>query len=174
MYLGLLSCCVLHPRRSADRGCKCERLYLCSCQWRQSASHSRHYLQQRQRHINGKGCVHIAASGYSQTVAVVERVHVEGFNDGVFFDNHVSGTASDIDCTNGCGNGVHIASCSDIVLSAITVTSATNIIRNDCSGKNIPRVAGDNFRTLSLYVQSNYGGNPAHASYWNGGQWVTE
>jgi len=123
----------------------------------------------------GKAGVHIAASGYSQTLAVVERVHVEGFNDGVFFDNRVSGTASDIDCTNGCGNGVHIgSSCSDIVLSAITVTSATNIIRNDCSGKNIPRAAGGIFRTLSLYVQSNYGGNPAHASYWNGWQWVTE
>jgi len=123
----------------------------------------------------GRAGVHVTATGTSQTDAVVEHVHVEGFSDGVFFDNRVSGTARDIDCTNGCTNGVHIGtSCSDIVLSAITVTSATNIIRNDCLGKNVPRPAGGIFRTLSFYTQSNYGGNPAHASYWNGWQWVTE
>ena len=123
----------------------------------------------------GKAGIHITATGTSQTDAVVEQVHVEGFTDGVFFDNRVLGTARDIDCTNGCSSGVHIGnSCSDIVLSAITVTSATNIVRNDCLGKNVPRVAGGSFRTLSLYTQSNYGGNPAHACYWNGLQWVIE
>jgi hypothetical protein len=111
----------------------------------------------------------------SQTDAAVERVHVEGFNDGVFFDNRVTGTVRDVDCTNGCSNGVHIGnSCSDIVLTAITVTSATNIVKNDCSGKSVPLVSGGIFRTLALYAQSNYGGNPAHATYWSGMQWVIE
>jgi hypothetical protein len=123
----------------------------------------------------GRAGVHITALGYNQTEAVVERVHVEGFNDGVFFDNRVSGTGRDLDCTNGCTNGVHIGnSCSDIVLSAITVTVATNIVRNDCSGKSVPLVSGGIFRTLAFYLQSNYGGNPPHATYWNGLQWITE
>ena len=123
----------------------------------------------------GKAGVHITAMGMSQTDAAVERVHVEGFNDGVFFDNRVTGTVKDVDCTNGCSNGVHIGtSCSDIVLTAITVTSATNIVKNDCSGKSVPLVSGGIFRTLALYAQSNYGGNPAHATYWSGMQWVIE
>jgi hypothetical protein len=123
----------------------------------------------------GKAGIHVTSVGFSQTEAVIERVHVEGFVDGVFFDNRVLGTVRDADCTNGCTNGVHIGtSCSDIVLSAISVTTATNIVRNDCTGKNVPLVAGGLFRTLAFYVQSNYGGNPAHASYWNGWQWMTE
>ena len=123
----------------------------------------------------GKAGVHISAAGTSQTVAVVERVHVEGFADGVYFDNRVSGTARDVDCTNRCSSGVHIGnSCSDIVLSAVSVTSGQNIVRNDCSGRNIPVVPGGIFRTLAFYAQSNYGGNPAHVTYWNGAQWVVE
>ena len=123
----------------------------------------------------GKARVHISAAGMSQTDAVVERVHVEGFNDGVFFDNRVSGTARDVDCTNRCTNGMHIGnSCSDIVLSAITIASGEFIVRNDCLGKNVPVVLGGIFRTLAFYAQSNYGENPAHATYWNGLQWVTE
>jgi hypothetical protein len=123
----------------------------------------------------GKAGVHITSIGTTGTEAVIERVHVEGFNDGVFFDNLTAGTARDVDCTNGCNNGVHIGnSCSDIVLTAITVTSAMNIIKNDCSGKNVPRVSGGVFRTLAFYAQSNYGGNPAHATYWNGAQWIIE
>jgi len=124
----------------------------------------------------GKAGIHISAAGMSQTDAVIERVHVEGFNDGVFFDNRVLGTARDVDCTNECTNGVHIgaSSCSDIVLSAVTVTSAANVIKNDCLGKNVPNIAGGIFRTLSLYSQSNYGGNPPHATYWNGAQWIMD
>jgi hypothetical protein len=122
----------------------------------------------------GKAGVHITSLA-NGTIASIERVHVEGFNDGVFFDNLVSGSAKDVDCTNGCSNGVHIGnSCSDITLDAITVTSAPNIVRNDCSSKNIPRVPGGVFRTLSIYIQSNYGGNPGHATYWNGQQWLFE
>ena len=123
----------------------------------------------------GKAGVHISATASSQTNAAVERVHVEGFSDGVFFDNKVLGTASDVDCTVGCSSGVHIGnSCSDITLTAITVTSAPDIIRNDCSGKNVTLPPGGLFRTLAFYVQSNYTDNPARATYWNGWQWVLE
>ncbi len=124
----------------------------------------------------GKAGIHISAAGYNQTEAAVERVHVESFNDGVFFDNRVLGKATDVDCTNGCSNGAHIGSysCSDIVLSTITVTSAPNLVKNDCSGRNVPRPSRGIFRTLGLYVQSNDAGNPGHASYWNGYEWVTQ
>ena len=122
----------------------------------------------------GKAGIHITSLA-NGTVASIERVHVEGFTDGIFFDNLVSGSAKDVDCTNNCSNGVHIGnSCSDISLTAVTVTSAPNIVKNDCSTKNIPRVAGGVSRTLAFYYQSNYGGNPAHATYWNGFQWVSE
>src|SRR5262249_16897799 len=122
----------------------------------------------------GKAGVHITSLA-NGTVAAVERVHVEGFEDGIFFDNEVSGSARDVDCTNDCTNGVHIGeSCSDISLSAVTVTTARNIIRNDCLHKNIERVAGGVHRTLASYQQSNYAGNPAHVSYWNGQQWIFE
>lgn len=122
----------------------------------------------------GKAGVHIT-SLQNGTVAAIEAVHVEGFADGVYFDNLVTGTAKDVDCTNGCSDAVHIGnSCSDIALTGVTVTSAPNIVKNDCSQKNIPRPAGGVFRTLSFYAQSNQGGNPAHATYWNGYQWVIE
>jgi hypothetical protein len=124
----------------------------------------------------GKAGIHISASGMSQTNAVVERVHVEGFNDGVFFDNRVGGTARDVDCTNRCANGVHIGShsCSDIMLSAVTVSSAENIVENDCLKRSVPHVHGGIFRTLAFYAQSNYGGDPARVTYWNGVHWVVE
>lgn len=122
----------------------------------------------------GKAGIHVTSLN-NGTVTSIERVHVEGFTDGIFFDNLVTGSAKDVDCTNGCSNGVHIGnSCSDISLTAITVTSALNVVRNDCSTKNVPRVTGGVSRTLAFYYQSNYGGNPAHATYWNGFQWVTE
>jgi len=122
----------------------------------------------------GRAGIHVTST-VNGTVASIGRVHVEGFADGVFFDHQVSGTARDVDCTNGCTNGVHIGnSCSDISLFAVTVTSATNLVKNDCLQKNVQRVSGGVFRTLAYYVQSNYGGNPAHATYWNGQEWVFE
>jgi hypothetical protein len=122
----------------------------------------------------GKAGVHITST-QNGTVAALGQIHVEGFADGVFLDHEVTGTAHDIDCTNGCTNGVHIGnSCSDISLSAITVTSAANLVRNDCLKKNITRVSGGVSRTLAYYAQSNYGGDPARVIFWNGREWVNE
>jgi hypothetical protein len=102
-------------------------------------------------------------------------MHVEGFSDGVFFDNRVSGSVSDVDCTARCSSGIHIGnSCSDITLTDITVATAGNVVRNDCSGKNVMPPARGLFCTLALYVQSNFGGNPAHATYWDLWQWIMD
>jgi hypothetical protein len=123
----------------------------------------------------GHAGVHVTSVGTSGTLAVVERVHAEGFADGVFFDNRVTGAIRDVDCTNGCADAVHIGqSGSDIVVEDVTATSAVNLIRNDFLGKNVARVSGGIFRTLSMYVQSSFGGNPAHATYWNGLTWVVQ
>jgi len=123
---------------------------------------------------SGKAGVHVTSLA-NGTVASIEGVHVEGYSDGIFFDNLVMGSANNVDCTNGCSTGVHIGnSCSDITLTAITVTSAPNIVRNDCLIRTVPRAPGGVSRTLAIYVQSNHGGNPAHATYWNGQQWVQE
>jgi hypothetical protein len=124
----------------------------------------------------GKAGIHISANGTAQTEVVVEQIHAEGFHDGVFFDNGVLGSARDIDCTNGCTDAVRIgsSSCSDITLEAITVTSAPVLIQNNCVvGGSVVRPTGWYFRTLALYVQSNYEGS-SHISYFTGLQWVTK
>lgn len=123
----------------------------------------------------GKAGIHITASGTNETYAVVEHVHVEGFTDGVEFDNRVHGSIRDVDCTNGCSQAVHIAnSCADVVVEGASVTTAATILKNDCSGHNVPKPSGGEIRTLTFYAQSNYAGNPAKAVYWNGSAWVIQ
>lgn len=124
----------------------------------------------------GKYGVHISAVTTNVTEAVVNEIHAEGVTAAVFFDNRVAGSVRDADCTNGCSEAVLIGStsCSDILLEEITVSTAPNIIEDDCVPVTIPRPAGGVFRALTFFTQSDYGGSTAQAVWWNGPGWVAK
>jgi hypothetical protein len=124
----------------------------------------------------GKYGVHISAVAYSTTLAAVNEVHAEGVSAAVFFDNRVAGSVRDVDCTNGCSEAVLIGStsCSDIVLEEIAVSSAPNILEDDCLTVTIPRPTGGLFRVLTFFTQSDEGGSVPQAVWWSGQGWVTK